>query len=214
MRKTPEAKVIHFGSPCMTERLDQILIKLGIAGINSRKQFIDKSTIRILPKNTNLLVEGKRNSSEYMLISGVMHRYNINDEGEMVTSGFYVEASVCTPHFARTYQGKSIFSIQTLTECVLAEIPVKELNQLRSENAEFQRFGQQVVEAELVQIFFTETLFRSYDAKERLHYFRQRYQNLENLIPHHIIASYLGITHVSFSRLRGDMLRKSDDFIK
>lgn len=98
--------------------------------------------------------------------------------------------------------------MQTLTYAVIAEIPVKELDILRQNNKEFRDFGQRILEAELSQTYFNEVVFRSFSAKERLLTLRKQFPNLENLVPHNIIASYLGITNVSFSRLRNEMMRK------
>lgn len=170
--------------------------------------FREKARIIELQKNTVVFVEGKKNSSEYLLVSGIAHRYNLSDKGDMVTTGFYLPESVITPHFARTNRGKSIFSLQTLTDAVLAEIPVAELDGLRSDNKEFHDFGQRVIEKELSTSVLLEVTFRSFNARERLLAMRKQYPSLENLIPHSVIASYLGITHVSFSRLRKELSRK------
>jgi len=191
----------------MTETLDKILNHLGISSTASKKLFKDKSVIKELPKNKDIFVERKKNEFEYFLISGVTHRYNISDKGEIVTTGFYIGQSVITPHFARTNMSKSIFSLQSLTDIVLAEIPVVELNNLRNSNREFQEFGQKTIETELTKTFYNEVVFRSYSAKERLLELRKQCPNLENLIPHNIIASYLGITNVSFSRLRRELTK-------
>ncbi len=191
----------------MTDTLDKILNHFGISSPSSKKIFKDKSEIKEFPKNKNIFVEQKKNEFEYILISGVTHRYNISDKGEIVTTGFYMEKSVITPHFARNNMGKSIFNLQAITDIVLAEIPVVELDHLRNSNREFQEFGQKTIEAELTQTFYNEVVFRSYSAKERLLELRKQYPNLENLIPHNIIASYLGITNVSFSRLRRDLTK-------
>lgn len=189
----------------MTDILDKILNHFGISSIASKQLFKDKSVIKELPKNRDIFVEQKKNEFEYFLIAGVVHRYNISDMGEIVTAGFYMGNSIITPHFARTNNGKSIFSLQSLTDIVLAEIPVIDLNNLRNCNSEFQKFGQETIEAELTKTFYNEVVFRSYSAKERLLDLRKQYPNLENLIPHNIIASYLGITNVSFSRLRREL---------
>ena len=170
--------------------------------------FQDKSTLKEYSKSKDIFVGGKKNKLEYLLISGVLHRYNISDKGNIVTTGFYMSKSVITPHFARTNNGKNIFSLQTLTDAVIAEIPVKELDNLRYNNKEFHEFGQRILETELTQSFFKEVVYRSYNAKERLLILRQQFPNLENLIPHSIIASYLGITNVSFSRLRNELSKK------
>ena len=191
----------------MTDTLDKILNHFGISSTASKQLFKDKSVITELPKNKDIFVEQKKNEFEYFLISGVIHRYNISDMGEIVTTGFYMENSIITPHFARTNRGKSIFNLRSLTDIVLAEIPVIELNNLRNSNREFQEFGQKTIEAELTRTFYNEVVFRSYSAKERLLELRKQYPNLENLIAHNIIASYLGITNVSFSRLRRELTK-------
>lgn len=192
----------------MTDQLDDLLQSLGITSSSSRELFRESARLLELPRNTDVFVEGKKNLSEYLLVAGVVHRYNVSEKEERVTTGFYLEGSVITPHFARTNRGKSIFSLQTLTEAVLAEIPVAALDHLRNTNAAFRDFGQRVIEKELSQAVRLEVTFRSLSARERLVAMRQQYPNLENLVPHHLIASYLGITHVSFSRLRNELAGK------
>jgi len=191
----------------MTDTLDKILNNFGICSTASKQLFKDKSVLKELPKNKDIFLEHKKNEFEYFLIEGVAHRYNISDKGEIVTTGFYIGQSTITPHFARTNKEKSIFSLQSLTDIILAEIPVIELNNLRNCNVEFHEFGKKTIEAELTKTFYNEVVFRSYSAKERLLELRKQYPNLENLIPHNIIASYLGITNVSFSRLRRELTK-------
>jgi CRP-like cAMP-binding protein len=192
----------------MNDKLSDILTDFGIVSSFSKQLFLDKADIVEQPKNQNVFLEGKKNHFEYVLISGVMHRYNTSDKGDTVTTGFYMPKYVITPHFARTNNGKSIFSLQTLTDVVLAEILVTDLDNLRYTNKEYNDFGQRIVEAELARTFYNETVFRSFSAKERLLALRKQFPNLENLIPHNIIASYLGITNVSLSRLRNELSRQ------
>ena len=65
--------------------------------------------------------------------------------------------------------------------------------------------GQRVVEAELTQQVSSEVAHRSLSARERLLLLREQYPGLENRVPHNLIASFLGITPVSFSRLRKEV---------
>lgn len=192
----------------MHHQLDPILINLGIKSPSSLQLFKANALVVEAEKNTVIFSENKRNSNEYILLSGVAHRYNGDSKGKEVTTGFYLGGDVITPHFARTSKGKSIFSLQVLTDAVLAEIPVAALDGLRSQHREFYVFGQQVVENELSQAVQLEVIFRSFSAKERLLAMRKQYPNIENLVSHTVIASYLGITHVSFSRLRKELSGK------
>ena len=192
----------------MNDKLLDILNEFGIVSIFSQQLFLDKADVVELPKNHNIFLEGKKNHFEYILISGVVHRYNISDKGDVVTTGFYMSKSVITPNFARTNNGKSIFSLQTLTDVVLAEILVTDLDNLRYTNKEYSDFGQRIMEAELARTFYNEAVFRSFNAKERLLELRKQFPSLENLVPHNIIASYLGITNVSLSRLRNELAKQ------
>ena len=193
--------------PTMNHKLTAILNDLGIVTSSSKQQFTDKAEVVELSKNHNVFLEGKNNHYEYILISGIVHRYNISDKGDAVTTGFYMAPSVITPHCARTNNGKSIFSLQTLTDVVMAEIVVTDLDELRYSNREYGDFGQRIMEAELARTFYNETVFRSFNAKERLLTMRKQFPCLENLVPHNIIASYLGITNVSLSRLRNELAK-------
>ena len=192
----------------MTEKLFEILKGFGVVSELSKKLFMDKAAILEIARNRDIFIEGTKNNSEYILIEGVLHRYNISDKGDIVTTGFYMSGAVVTPHFARTYEGKSIFTLQSLTDTVIAEIPVGELDNLRYANNEFGKFGQRIIEAELVRTFYNELVFRSCNAEERLLTMRKQFPNLENLVPLNIIASFLGITNVSFSRLRAILARR------
>ena len=192
----------------MNDKLLDILKDFGIVSTFSQQLFLDKADVVELPKNHNIFLEGKKNHFEYILISGVIHRYNISDKGDTVTTGFYMSKSVITPNFARTNNGKSIFSLQTLTDVVLAEILVTDLDNLRYTNKEYSDFGQRIMEAELARTFYNEAVFRSFNAKERLLELRKQFPSLENLVPHNIIASYLGITNVSLSRLRNELAKQ------
>ena len=129
----------------MKEKLSEILTDLGIVSTVSKQKFLDEAKVIELPKNHHIFLEGKENQYEYILISGVLHRYNVSDRGDTVTTGFYMPKSVITPHFARTFNGKSIFSLQCLTDVVLAQLLVTDLDRLRYINEECNEFGQQVV---------------------------------------------------------------------
>jgi hypothetical protein len=71
------------------------------------------------------------------------------------------------------------------------------------DNLEVRRFGNMVLLAELQKKVEKEISLASLTASERLQVFRKEYPGFENIVPHAAIATYLGITNVSLSRLRG-----------
>lgn len=157
-------------------------------------------------KNRIIFHEQRFNAFEYFQLEGVSHRFNADGDKQTITTGIYQGEAVVTPHMARTKGSQSIFSLQALTDCVYLQVPAGLFRTLMNDHSVIRSFGQAVVEREFAQHLNFEVLFRTQSARERLLYFREQYPNLENLIPHTVIASFLGITPVSFSRLRSELI--------
>ena len=68
-------------------------------------------------------------------------------------------------------------------------------------------FGNMVLKLELQNKVEKEIGHASLTAKDRLLKFREKYPLLENLVPHTTIATYLGITNISLSRLRKELIQ-------
>lgn len=177
---------------------------------------VDESAARIIleageietyRKSDVIFHERRFNAFEYFQFDGVSHRYNVGDDKEVLTTGIYQDAIVITPHFARTTNSQSIFSMQALSDCTYLKVPAGVFKDLRDQHTQVRMFGQAVVEKEFIRSLKFEVLFRAQNAKDRLLFFREKYPALENLIPHTVIASFLGITPVSFSRLRNELAK-------
>lgn len=151
---------------------------------------------------TTFIKKNKPNSKEYFVLEGVCRSYLLNPEGEDITISFFTSNSILSPHTMRTKNELSVLNFQALTDLKLAAINAKEFEKLMMHNLEIRDFGNTVLRNELAQKVDKEIGLASLTAKERLLLFREQYPMLENRIPHPYIASYLGITNVSLSRLR------------
>ncbi|MCC7246192.1 MAG: Crp/Fnr family transcriptional regulator [Saprospiraceae bacterium] len=182
--------------------LHDALNAFGLQSSEAKNLFYESGVLRIYPRNAVLFYENAPNELEYLLVEGVLHRYNTDQDGKDITTGFYAGNAIVTPHFSRTVGGRSIFALQALTDIAVAEIPVKVLDQLRYTHPEYRTFGQRVIEAEFSRNLINDIAFRSGTAAYRLELFRKIFPGLENIVPHYHIATYIGVTNVSFSRLR------------
>lgn len=150
--------------------------------------------------------KGKRNHYEYFIIEGICRSFLLNPEGEEITISFFNPKSVLSPFVTRTINGISNLNYQALTDLKVGIMDSSLFEKLMVENLEIREFGNMVLKMELQKKIEKEIQLASLTAKERLIKFREQYQMLENLIPHSAIATYLGITNVSLSRLRRDLL--------
>jgi CRP-like cAMP-binding protein len=173
----------------------------------SEKSFLEIENLLIFEnfkKGEIFIQKNKRNNKEYFILSGVCKSYLINPEGEEISISFFLENSILSPQSVRTSKNISNLNFKALTDLGLVSMNSKEFEKLMIENVEIRNFGNTVLQNELISKVEKEIGLASLSAKDRLTEFRKKYRILENLIPHTDIASYIGITNVSLSRLRKD----------
>lgn len=181
--------------------------------INKISPISDKSFLEIerllefefYEKGETFISKNKPNNNEYFALSGICKSFLINPEGEEITISFFVENSILSPHSTRVSNNISSHYFKALTNLEVASINAVAFEKLMINNLEIRDFGNAVLQQELQSKVDKEIGLASFTAKERLIAFRQKYKGLENLIPHTDIASYLGITNISLSRLRKDL---------
>lgn len=156
-------------------------------------------------KGEVFIKRNNRNEKEYFVLSGVCKSYLINPEGDEITISLFTENSILSPYQIRTSKGISVLHFKALTDLELASINAKDFENLMINNIEIRSFANTVLQNELISKVEKEIGLASFTAKERLIQFRSKYKGLENTIPHADIASFLGITNVSLSRLRKDL---------
>lgn len=158
-------------------------------------------------KHRTFIRQGLANGQEYFLLDGLVRSFATSDLHDDVTLYFYGPQSVLPPHTTRTANGLSTLNYESLMPCVLAAVPAEVFSGLMRENTEIYRFAHAVLERELEAKTRKEIGMAVLPAKERLLELRAIFPALENWVAHAHIASYLGITQVSLSRLRKEMAR-------
>lgn len=191
----------------MNKEIKNIIDKTSPISKESFKQIETLLKIERFKKGEIFIQKNKQNEKEYFILSGVSKSYLINPDGEEITISLFTEESILTPQSIRTSKNISNLNFKALTNIKLVSMNAKEFESLMISNLEIRDFGNTVLQNELISKVEKEIGLASLSAKERLIEFRKKYQLLENLIPHTDIASYLGITNISLSRLRKDLSR-------
>ena len=158
-------------------------------------------------KGETFIKKDRRNKKEYFLLQGICKSFLISPEGEEITLSFFTSKSILSPYTTRTQREVSMLNFKSRTSISLATIDAKEFEIMMINKKDIRDFGNTVLRNELYKKVDKEIGMASLSAKERLLKLREQLPMLENLIPHTAIASYLGITNISLSRLRRDLVR-------
>lgn len=189
------------------ERTRPLVNKVSPISEGSLDLISDLILIEDYEKGDVFINRGKKNNKEYFVYEGVCRSFLLSPEGEEVTISYFPEGSVLSPNKTRTANQISHLNFQALTKLTVAILNADKFEQLMINHIDIREFGNMVLQYELLSKVEKEIGFASLNAKERLILFREKYHFLENLISHVDIASYLGITNISLSRLRKELMK-------
>ena len=186
------------------EKIIESIYPLSVKSIN---QIIDIIEHEEYKKGSHFIEKGSHNYHEYFLLDGICRSYVLNPEGEEITIAFFIPGTVLSPYVTRTVNGISNLNFQALTDLKVGTMDASEFLRLMVDHLDTREFGNMVLRLELQKKVEKEIGHASLTAKERLLRFREAYPLLENMVPHTTIASYLGITNISLSRLRKELIQ-------
>lgn len=153
------------------------------------------------PKGSILLNQGDICQHIYFLEKGFARGFFYQD-GKDITAWFAMEKDVATPLYSFVTQKPSFESVEILESSVLYAISHENLQQLYRQYPEFNLIGRVLTEKYYVDLMARTMSFQFQTATERYqHLFAHQPQLLQRASLGHI-ASYLGISQETLSRIR------------
>lgn len=160
-------------------------------------------TIASYDKHTVIIKEGQVCKRLRFVVSGVYRVYRI-ENGKEITSYFNYESR--NPFVASFVSLLTGFPSQEIVECILPgmllSIPYEDWKFLYDISPTLNTYGRRMAEYNYVLAMERIESLQYKSATDRYDSFMKLYPTLLNLIPHHYIASYIGITPESLSRIR------------
>lgn len=159
---------------------------------------LEKVTV---PARTILLHEGDKSQYLYFVVSGCLRMWTSHNGNEITTQFFFEGKAVASMESLLTGQ-PSDFSMETIEQCVLYVMPKEQFLELIKKDENFKQWFNDLI---LKRFFYYSKHLLSYlknKPQERYNALLQKHPEIFLRIPQHYIASYLGITSVSLSRIR------------
>lgn len=156
----------------------------------------------VLSKNEYLLTEGKTCKNLYFLCQGAIRGY-YNLEGKEITYWFAFENDFVTSFHSFITGEPAVEHIQLLEGCVLLSITKEKLTQLFNQYHEIERVVRIAYEKYYIRLEerFVNNQFKT--ATERYEKLLNETSHILERVPLGMVASYLGITQETLSRVRG-----------
>lgn len=159
------------------------------------------SHVRYIAKGEHLARQGDTISGIAFLVRGLFRIYYLDPSGREHTDCFCENTGYpVTP--VVDMDSPLQMSIQAMEDSSVVIIPSPFLRVLLESNVEVILVYNQMLKISLAQRWEDKIALQQFDARGRYEWFLQRYEGLINRIPHVYIASFLGISPVTLSRLR------------
>jgi CRP-like cAMP-binding protein len=165
------------------------------------KEYIDPITVK---KNEYFVREGKVCRRMGFIADGVL-RFCMNRDGEDITCYFVSEngfAGDPDSFYARKPSDKNV---QALTDCLLMTMSYDNYNKLGKAFPRFEVIMRLIDHKVMMDLMTQRDFIQHADAATKYQKFIESYPHILRRVPLSYIASFLGITQQSLSRLRKDI---------
>lgn len=165
-------------------------------------EFAPEWTLRLAKKGDVLARQGEHVTREVMVLDGKIVSHITDGDGRGVCVGFYSGPGFVTPHIARTHESISLVSLDVVEDATIAEMRADVLLVKMLRSPEIRDWANGILRDELSRKTDREWCLAALGGGDRLAWFRDRYPDHEALFAHSQIASFIGMTPVTLSRLR------------
>lgn len=172
------------------------------------KEFADTITFfteKSLKKGDFFVEQDKVCRHIAFIVKGTLRMFYINNKGEETTSCFCTENSFTTSYKSFILQQPSNLSVQAIEDTELLVIDYNNLQKLYNSSSIWQKIGRTVVEQEYIVMEKYASVLNNETAKEKYLRLLKEQPNIIQKATIEDIASYLGITRRTLSRIRKEI---------
>lgn len=170
--------------------------------LDAEEYLISISKEKNVPKGLTLIREGQTVDKIYFVTAGCLRSYCTDKNGKEHTLLFAIKNWWISDYIAIHTNENATLTIESLTESTIIEFNAKELDGILTLFPEYEPFQRYILERHVVSLQKRILNQLQLSASERYDLFLEQYPDIEQYTRNYHIASYLGMTQESLSRIR------------
>lgn len=153
-------------------------------------------------KGTMLLRQGDVPTKCYFVLKGCVRQYSIDEAGKEVTSNFYTEEQAISNFNQHKQDKSSAYSLTCLEDCILVVGDLDSEEDMYNQYSQLETMTRRMIEQSFGEVQDELASFIASTPEERYKALLRKRPHLVDRVPQHQLASYLGITPESLSRIK------------
>lgn len=180
-------------------------------GINDQEilAIIENCTIKNVKKDEFLLNADEYCKHTFFVEKGLLRQYSIDEKGKEHILSFAPENWFVTDRESAYFNKPSVYFIQALEDSTVVLLDENFLHLLSEKIENFTDFNNKLLHNHIRHLQTRINLLLSASAEDRYLQFIKMYPDILLRVPQTMVASYLGITPESLSRVRKELARKN-----
>lgn len=186
----------------MKDILKNYMKQFGDFTEKAMKDILNELTIITYPKDTILLEQGDIPCKCYFVIKGCVRQYAIDINGREVTYELYTEGQAVALFSQFSQKKASKYVWVCVEESVLVVGDLEDEQNMYDSHDGLESMTRQMMEVNMGEMQEKHSVFISDSPEERYRKLMTNREDLLTRVPQHQLASYLGITPESLSRIK------------
>ena len=195
----------------LVQQLSEIAARYNVpADREALGELVAISSFRVIAQGSLIASIGDGTGYSGLMLNGTARSYYIDSEGNDITRGFAVEGSLFMDEGLYGYDER-ICMWEALEDSTVMLCETSRVKDLIRSNAAFKDLWICLLEMSVRYKLYRENGFLVESAAERYMHFKKLYPEVCRRVPQKHIATYLGITPESLSRIRSAMQERKPE---
>lgn len=192
----------------MSSPIQDFLESYQILSLKEIGLLLTATSLKRVSMNDHLIKEGDIMRKAFTVVSGLLRTYVLKGDGTEVTQYIATVGMTAGSYKPMYLHEPSVEYVQAIEQSFLIVYDMDKIDELAKSHIGISRLKEKITGENLVEAIERITFYTAMSPEERFAHLRDTRPELIQRVPQKFLASYLGVTPQSYSRMKARIVKK------